>query len=50
MQALPLLGFMLDRTRVAPARNVVVAVGILWLALTGGLLLMAINGRPLMSL
>ena len=50
MQALPLLGFMLDRTRVAAARNVVVAVGILWLALTGGLLLMALNGRPLISL
>ena len=50
MQALPLLGFMLDRTRVAAARNVVVAVGILWLALTGGLLFMALNGRPLISL
>ncbi len=49
MQALPLLGFMLDRTRVAAARNVVVAVGILWLALTGGLLTMALNGRPLIS-
>jgi hypothetical protein len=50
MQALPLLGFLLDRTRVAAARNVVVAVGILWLALTGGLLFMAFNGRPLVSL
>ncbi len=50
MQALPLLGFMLDRTRVAAARNVVVAVGILWLALTGGLLVMALNGRPLLAL
>ena len=48
MQALPLLGFMLDRTRVAAARNVVLAVGILWLALTGGLLFMALNGRPLL--
>jgi len=50
MQALPLLGFMLDRTRVAAARNVVVAVGILWLALTGGLLFMALNGRPFLAL
>ena len=49
MQALPLLGFLLDRlTRVAArtfrlaiARNVVIAVGILWLAVTGGLLLIA---------
>ena len=47
MQALPLLGFMLDRMRVAAARNVVVAVGVLWLALTGGLLLMALQGKPL---
>ena len=46
MQALPLLGFFLDRlTRArgtspsgSPARNVVIAVGILWLAVTGGLL------------
>ena len=50
MQALPLLGFFLDRMRVAGARNVVFAVGILWLALTGGLLAMALNGRPLLAL
>jgi hypothetical protein len=59
MQALPLLGFMLDRglrTRGAgPSgsaipRNVVIAVGILWLAVTGGLLLMALQGRPLVAL
>jgi hypothetical protein len=50
MQALPLLGFFLDRLRIAAARNVVVAVGILWLALTGGLLFMALNGRPLLAL
>ena len=50
MQALPLLGFLLDRARIAAARNVVVAVGILWLALTGGLLLIALQGRPLIAL
>lgn len=50
MQALPLLGFCLDRLRIAAARHVVVAAGILWLALTGGLLLMALNGRPLLAL
>jgi hypothetical protein len=50
MQALPLLGFFLDRMRIAAARNVVVAVGILWLAVTGGLLIMALNGRPLLAL
>lgn len=50
MQALPLLGFFLDRMRIAAARNVVVAAGILWLALAGGLLFMALNGRPLLAL
>ena len=50
MQALPLIGFMLDRARVAAARNVVVAAGILWLAVTGGLLLIALQGRPLIAL
>jgi hypothetical protein len=58
MQALPLLGFFLDRlTRArgvspsgSPARNVVIAVGILWLAVTGGLLYIALQGRPLLAL
>ena len=57
MQALPLLGFMLDRaTRTSAtsvpsvARNVVMAVGILWLAVTAGLLYIALQGRPLISL
>ena len=60
MQALPLLGYLLDRASVRrsgsnaplslPARNVVIAVGILWLAATGGLLFMALNGRPLLAL
>ena len=59
MQALPLLGFILDRASVRrsggaliglPARNVVIAAGILWLVMTGGLLFMALNGRPLLAL
>jgi hypothetical protein len=49
-QGLPLLGFVLDRARVSAARNVVVAAGILWLAVMGGLLMMALQGRPLLSL
>ena len=49
LQALPLLGFFLDRAR-APARNVVFAVGVLWLAVTGGLLVLALQGRPLVAL
>ena len=49
LQGLPLLGFVLDRQRV-PARNVVVAIGVLWIALTGGLLMMALQGRPLLAL
>ena len=49
MQALPLLGFFLDKSRV-PARNLIFAVSILWLAVMGGLLTLALQGRPLLSL
>ena len=48
MQALPLLGFLLDKAG-APARNLVIAVSILWLAVMGGLLMIALQGRPLLS-
>lgn len=50
MQALPLLGFLLDRTRIKAARNVVIGVSILWLAITAGLLHLALQGRPLISM
>lgn len=50
MQALPLLGFLLDKTRMEAARNVVFAVSILWLAMTAGLLYIALQGRPLISI
>ena len=50
MQGLPILGFLLDRARLTAARNVVIAVGILWFAVTGALLLMALQGRPLVAL
>ena len=58
MQALPLLGFLLDRTiggdqpnaLVPTARNVVMAAGILWFVVMGGLLTIALLGRPLMAL
>ena len=49
MQALPLLGFFLDKNKV-PGRNPVIAVSILWLAVMGGLLTLALQGRPLLSL
>jgi hypothetical protein len=49
MQALPLLGFFLDRNKV-PGRNPVIAVSILWLLVMGGLLTLALQGRPLLSL
>jgi hypothetical protein len=49
LQALPLFGFFLDRFR-APARNLVLAVSILWVAVMGGLLVIALQGRPLLSL
>jgi hypothetical protein len=49
MQALPLLGFFLDKSRL-PARNLVFAVSIIWLAVMGGLLMAALQGRPLLAL
>ncbi len=49
LQVLPLLGFMLDRAK-APARAVVIAVSVLWVAIMGGLLLMALQGRPLLMM
>jgi hypothetical protein len=58
MQALPLLGFILDRTLganqpsslVPTPRNVVMTAGILWVAVMGVLLAIALLGRPLMAL
>jgi hypothetical protein len=44
MQALPLIGFL------SHSRNVVVGVGVIWLAVTGGLVTLALQGRPLLSL
>ena len=44
MQMLPLVGFL------ANSRNLVVATSILWVAAMGGLLLMALNGQPLLEL
>ena len=48
MQALPLLGFLLDRNRL-PARNTVFAVSFLWLVVMGGLLATALAGKPLLA-
>lgn len=44
MQILPLIGF------VANSRNLVIATSILWVAAMSGLLLMALNGQPLLEL
>jgi hypothetical protein len=49
LQALPLMGFFLDRAQL-PARNLIVAISIVWLAVMGGLLTLALQGRPLLSL
>jgi hypothetical protein len=49
MQVLPLLGFILDRSK-APARGVVIAASLIWVAIMGGLLMMALQGRPLLVL
>ncbi len=58
LQALPLVGFLLDRTLgadqpsslIPTARNVVIAAGILWFVVTGALLGIALLGRPVMAL
>ncbi len=55
MQALPLLGFLLDKglpadARWAKAGNLVLATGVVWVAITGGLLLMALQGMPLIKM
>ncbi len=54
LQALPLLGFFLDRfpavARSAKAGNLVIAASILWVAVMGGLLVLALQGRPLLAL
>jgi len=44
MQALPLIGFL------SKSRNLVIATSIFWVAIMGGLLSMAMNGRPLLAL
>jgi hypothetical protein len=48
MQALPLLGFLLDRARM-PARNVVIGVSVVWLVVMGGLLVTALAGKPVLA-
>jgi hypothetical protein len=48
MQALPVLGFLLDRNRI-PARNVVFAVSFLWLIVMAGLLAGALAGKPVLA-
>jgi len=54
MQALPLLGFILEKSlpagRQAKAGNLVIAVSILWVAVMGALLTLALQGRPLLAL
>jgi hypothetical protein len=56
MQALPLLGFFLDRSRgdnplgLSSPRNIVIAVSLLWAAIMGALLLLALRGQPLLAI
>ena len=55
LQILPLFGFLIDRmgnpfAAVALRRNLVIAAGILWVAMVGGLLWMALNELPLVAL
>ena len=58
LQALPLLGFLLDRalgadqpsTLLPTARNVIITIGIVWLIVSAALLGIALLGRPIMAL
>jgi hypothetical protein len=55
MQALPLIGFLMDHVGnpfagVTVRRNLVLAAGIIWVAVMGGVLMMALQGRPLLAL
>ena len=50
LQALPLLGFVLDRARVSQARNVVVVTALVWVVTMGGLMVRALQGKPLLAL
>lgn len=50
LQALPLLGFLLDKVNSKAARNVVMAASVLWVVIMGGLLMIALQGRPLLAL
>ena len=52
LQALPLLGFLLDRTAAAPAVRLttVAGVAVAWLVVAGVTLVLALAGRPLIAL
>ena len=53
LQGLPLLGYLLDRSASAPSRTrarIVTAAALGWLLVMGGLLALALQGRPLMAL
>lgn len=53
LQALPLFGYLLDRSAPMPSRtrrNLVTTAGIAWIVVLGGLLALAMRGRPLIAL
>ena len=52
LQALPLLGFLLDRAGLMPSRRrtVVLTVGVVWLLVVGSLVTLALQGRPLVGM
>ena len=51
LQALPLFGFLLDRTGLVPTRRgaVVLAAGVAWLLVVASLLAGALRGMPLLG-
>jgi hypothetical protein len=53
LQALPLFGFLLDRSVNSPAGSrarLVSAAALVWLVVMGGLLALALRGQPLLAL
>jgi len=52
LQAVPLLGYALDRSASTPSTRarIVAAAAVGWLVMMGGLLLMALQGRPLLAI
>lgn len=50
LQALPVIGFLTDRTGVLPAKPIVMTAAALWVLVMIGLLMLSAQGRPLIAI